>query len=255
MTLADQLENDIPYLRRYARALTGSQTEGDQLALDALSRVIDARSNLDSVLSVRANLFRIFHENWSARRETGGETRHAVPENAREVVLLSTMERFSTDEIAAILGLPEALVKDLLRNGPTEMQRGKGGRIQVIEDDAMITNDLSRILHGVGHQVIGEARTHAEAIAQAAKTQPDLILTDIELADGSSGINAVRDILTAMGSVPVVFVTAYPERLLTGSRPEPVFLVTKPFTEMDIVTAVAQALFLATTDGLRPAVN
>ena len=71
---------------------------------------------------------------------------------------------------------------------------------------------------------------------------PGLVLADIQLADGSSGLDAVDDILS-IADVPVIFITAYPERLLTGDRPEPTYLVTKPFHERTVGTTISQALF------------
>ena len=71
---------------------------------------------------------------------------------------------------------------------------------------------------------------------------PGLVLADIQLADDSSGIDAVKDILAEF-SVPVIFITAFPERLLTGTRPEPTFLITKPFQRSTVKAAIAQALF------------
>jgi DNA-binding LytR/AlgR family response regulator len=69
-----------------------------------------------------------------------------------------------------------------------------------------------------------------------------MILADIQLADGSSGIDAVNEILGVL-DVPVVFITAYPERLLTGERPEPAFLITKPFKPEMVKAVISQALF------------
>ena len=76
----------------------------------------------------------------------------------------------------------------------------------------------------------------------ARQSPPGLVLADIQLADDSSGIDAVRDILAEF-SVPVIFITAFPERLLTGERPEPTFLITKPFQRSTVKAAIAQALF------------
>jgi CheY-like chemotaxis protein len=90
--------------------------------------------------------------------------------------------------------------------------------------------------------VTGIARTHKEALAMYGKTQPKMILADIQLADGSSGIDAVNDIL-ADQPIPVIFITAFPERLLTGERPEPTFLVTKPFNPDMVKALISQALF------------
>lgn len=69
-----------------------------------------------------------------------------------------------------------------------------------------------------------------------------MVLADIQLADGSSGIDAVNDILAA-SAIPVIFITAFPEHLLTGERPEPTFLVTKPFDENMVKALISQALF------------
>jgi hypothetical protein len=53
--------------------------------------------------------------------------------------------------------------------------------------------------------------------------------------------------------VPVIFITAYPERLLTGERPEPTFLVTKPFRPEVVKAIISQALFFDRRAGVRPA--
>ena len=86
------------------------------------------------------------------------------------------------------------------------------------------------------------ARTHREAVAAIGEAKPGLILADIQLADGSSGLDAVNDILGAL-STPVIFITAYPERFLTGAPPEPAFLVTKPFSVDSLKAVISQALF------------
>ena len=80
--------------------------------------------------------------------------------------------------------------------------------------------------------------------------RPDLILSDIQLADGSSGIDAVNELLGSLGDIPVIFITAFPERLLTGDRPEPAFLISKPYSEEQVRSAVSQAMFFASTEGL-----
>jgi CheY-like chemotaxis protein len=94
----------------------------------------------------------------------------------------------------------------------------------------------------LGHRVTAVARTHKEAVEAARAKQPGLILVDIQLADGSSGVEAVNEILS-WNQVPVVFITAYPDRLLTGQRPEPTFLMAKPFHVDDVRVVVSQALF------------
>src|SRR5690606_2764913 len=123
-------------------------------------------------------------------------------------------------------------------------------RVLVIEDEAIIAMDLSAIVEEMGHTVTGIARTRSEAVKLAAQDRPDLILADIQLADNSSGIDAVNDILAHFEELPVIFITAFPERLLTGERPEPAFLINKPYAEEQVRSAVSQAMFFASTETL-----
>jgi CheY-like chemotaxis protein len=97
-------------------------------------------------------------------------------------------------------------------------------------------------VESLGHRVIGIARTREEALAIAAKKRPGLILADIQLADGSSGLDAVNDMLETF-ETPVIFITAYPERFLTGERPEPAFLIAKPYQPSTVSAILSQALF------------
>jgi CheY-like chemotaxis protein len=114
--------------------------------------------------------------------------------------------------------------------------------VLIIEDEPIIAMDIETIVRDLGHNVTGVAVTRDEAVAQARQSPPGLVLADIQLADDSSGIDAVKDILAEF-SVPVIFITAFPERLLTGTRPEPTFLITKPFQRSTVKAAIAQALF------------
>jgi CheY-like chemotaxis protein len=116
----------------------------------------------------------------------------------------------------------------------------------IIEDEPLIAMDIEQMVESLGHRVTGIARTHTEAVALYGKTKPSMVLADIQLADGSSGIDAVNDILKT-SSVPVIFITAFPERLLTGERPEPTFLVTKPFNPDMVKALISQALFFNET--------
>jgi CheY-like chemotaxis protein len=97
---------------------------------------------------------------------------------------------------------------------------------------------------------MGVARTHAEAVQATAKEKPGLVLADILLADGSSGLDAVNEMLRSF-QVPVIFITAYPDRLLTGERPEPAFLITKPYQPDTVKAIVSQALFFERRARLR----
>ena len=121
----------------------------------------------------------------------------------------------------------------------------------IIEDEPLIALELSSIVKEMGHSVCGVAATRDTAVARARAAKPGFILADIQLADGSSGIEAVREIFSALLEIPVIFITAYPERLLTGERAEPTFVVTKPFAPENLKSTIGHALLLAAETGTR----
>ena len=104
--------------------------------------------------------------------------------------------------------------------------------------------DLETIVEELGHKVVGVARGGRQAVAVAAERKPELIMADIELANGNSGIEAVNEIMIA-GSRPVVFITAHPRLYLSAadSRPEPASILAKPFNADSVKAAVSKALF------------
>jgi len=166
---------------------------------------------------------------------------HHLTPISRQALLLTAMEGFSQRETAQILEKKEADISSMLKSALEEITRQPRTKVLVIEDEPIISLDLQSIVREMGHTVVAVATTRDEAVSAANKTSPGLVLADIKLADGSSGIDAVRQIMQ-QHNVPVVFITAYPERLLTGERPEPTFLVTKPFLPDTVRVAVSQAL-------------
>jgi CheY-like chemotaxis protein len=138
----------------------------------------------------------------------------------RVAFLLHASEGFSHAEIAAVLRTTAAKVAELLDQAGLEIAEHISTAVLIIEDDPIIAMDLEGVVLDLGHSVTQIARTRTEAVAAIAAQVPGLVLADIHLADGSSGLDAVQDIL-ALCEVPVIFITAYPERLLTGARPEP----------------------------------
>jgi CheY-like chemotaxis protein len=263
--LSDQvatISGNLPYLRRYARALTGSQSIGDSFAAATLEAILEDIDVLTSDLDAKVGLFRAFHLVWSSAGAPTGEpdTRFSAVAQAhmvnltpdtREVLLMHVIEGFTLSEIARILQTGEDHVASLLDTAVREMQASVCGRVMIIEDEAIISMDIAAIVQEMGHEVVGIAATRSEAVDLAAQRCPDLILADIQLADRSSGIDAVNDILKLGDEVPVIFITAFPERLLTGARLEPAFLITKPYAEEQIRSAVSQAMFFASTETLR----
>lgn len=248
----------LPYLRRYARSLTGSQASGDRYAAITLEAILEDRSIFETATNDRVALFTAFHQIWSSLgapvdvEDTGLGAQAQVhlaglTANTREALLLNTIEEFTVSDIAQIMGLEGKEVEHLLAVAESEMEKSVSGRIMIIEDEAIIALHVKQIVTELGHAVTGIARKHVDAVKLAAKERPDLILSDIQLADGSSGVEAVNEILGVAGDIPVIFITAFPERLLTGERPEPAFLITKPYTEDQVRSAVSQAMFFASS--------
>lgn len=251
----------LPFLRRYARALTGDQTTGDQYAAATLEALLEDRETAEQASSVKIGIFRVFHTLWNSSGAPIKETEEGIRKaaqlrlakltpNSREALLLNTVEEFGIGSVAEIMGITQEEAEEFLSIARREMEDALSGRVMIIEDEAIIAMDLEDLVANSGHLVTGVARTRAEAVALAAKDTPDLILADIQLADNSSGIDAVTDILAELGERPVIFITAFPERLLTGERPEPAFLISKPYTEEQVKSAVSQAMFFASTETL-----
>ena len=252
----------LPYLRRYARALTGNQTSGDGYAVAVLESIIADPGLLVVHSDAKVSLFAVFHSIWATSgapvaeaddRISGAAQAHmaGLTQNSREALLLNTVEGFDLAEVAAIMDVDAAEAQQLIDAAVQEMELSVRGSVLVIEDEAIIAMDIVAIVEGMGHRVTSNARTHSEAVEMAAAEKPDLILADIQLADNSSGIDAVNDILAQFGAIPVIFITAFPERLLTGERQEPAFLINKPYTEEQVRSAVSQAMFFSSTDTLR----
>ena len=230
----------LPYLRRHARSLCGTQAAGDGFVAQSLEALIEDRDAMDHSLPPRVSLYRLFHALWNASNLA--ESDGAITPMSRQMLLLTAVEGFSADEAAQIMDIDLDEAETLLKAGRAGIEKQDAAKVLIIEDEPIIAADIRRIVAGMGHDVVGVADTHAEAVALATDTSPALILADIQLADGSSGVEAVDEIHTKM-VVPVVFITAYPERLLTGDRVEPPFLITKPFRPRAVEAAIAQALF------------
>jgi CheY-like chemotaxis protein len=173
---------------------------------------------------------------------TAARSLAALPPKARQAFLLVSVEGFDRTEAAQILEVADARIDDLLKQANSEIGRQIATDVLIIEDEPLIAAELKRILGELGHRVTSIARTHKDAMKAAAVQKPGLVLADIRLADGSSGLDAVNEILGGF-TVPVVFITAYPEKLMTGERPEPTFLIAKPFREEAVKAIVSQVLF------------
>lgn len=243
----------LPYLRRYARALTGNQTSGDAYVAATLEALIADRDLVEDAKGPRVALYRLFTKLWSSLKVNGdadsrddalpGDRKLAViTPLPRQAFLLVALEGFSEADAARILDVSVTKLRALVEQSGRELAAEIATNVLIIEDDTFIAMELETLVEGLGHRVLGVARTHAEALALTAKERPGLILADIQLADGSSGLEAVNELLSKFES-PVIFITAYPERFLTGERPEPAFLIAKPFQPATVSAVASQALF------------
>jgi len=255
MSLSTRIAPHLPYLRRFARAVTGSQTSGDAYVAAALEALIADLSIFPEASSDRIALYKLFSTMFSSSAVKVPDPVSSFPwesraaanlanltPRARQAFLLVAVEGFSNTDAAEILSVAPTEFSSLLSQASEEISRQVATDILIIEDEPLIAMDIEQMVEGLGHHVVGIARTHKEAVALYHKTNPRMILADIQLADGSSGIDAVNDILHTH-PIPVIFITAFPERLLTGERPEPTFLVTKPFNPEMVKALISQALF------------
>ncbi|KAA6405428.1 response regulator [Candidatus Tokpelaia sp.] len=277
MSLSTRIAPHLPYLRRFARAVTGSQHSGDAYVASMLEALIADISIFPKKSNDRISVYWLFchlfnqtvskfaeslpisvnsargapgrrgtHSGKDSKTKTGGKEPAgrltALAPKARQAFLLIAVEGFSEKQAMEILDCDKKSFEACLGEAARDISNQVATKIMIIEDEPLIAMDIEQLVEGLGHQVVGIARTHAEAVKLFKKTAPGMVLADIQLADGSSGIEAVNEIL-AKNSLPVIFITAFPERLLTGTRPEPTFLVTKPFNPDMVKALISQALF------------
>ena len=255
MSLSTAIAPHLPYLRRFSRAVSGSQSSGDAMVAAMLEALISDISLFPKASNERIALYQLFTKlfttvsikvpvdssspSWEKQAQAN---LGALAPLQRQAFLLVAVEGFSEDEAAEVLEMPIEEFAELLSQASAEVSRQMATDILIIEDEPLIAMDIEEMVESLGHRVVGVARTHQEAIDLFRKARPKLVLADIQLADGSSGIDAVNEIL-ASTQIPVIFITAFPERLLTGTRPEPTFLITKPFQRSTVKAAISQALF------------
>ena len=253
MSISQAVAQHLPYLRRYARALTGSQASGDAYVAATLEALIQDPKVLDSSASTRIALYQLFTKIWnsvslndkpgsSAGKQPVEQHLSQIAPMPRQAFLLVALEGLSEDDAAKVLDIDAPKLRKLVDDSGRELAAEIATDVLIIEDETFIALDLESLVESLGHRVFGVARTHAEALALVRNKRPGIILADIQLADNSSGLDAVNEMLQSF-EVPVIFITAYPERFLTGERPEPAFLIAKPFQPATVSAVLSQALF------------
>jgi CheY-like chemotaxis protein len=223
MSVVAKIADNLPYLRRYARALTGSQSSGDTYVRSTLEAALADRSLLDEVSKDRVSLYAVFTRIWSASRidvvrddlalaahESAAQDRlaHITP-LSRQALLLATLEDFTPEDVAVILRQPVAEVNAMIGEALAQIDSESATEVLIIEDEPLIAMQLEDLVTQLGHTVVGTAATRTQAEQIFAERRPALVLADIQLADGSSGLDAVEQMLK-LGDVPVIFITAYP---------------------------------------------
>ncbi len=256
MSISQAIAPHLPHLRRFARALTGSQRGGDAYVVETLEAIVADPADFSDGTDIRSNLYRLFLALWgsvavngqtegavSGADEIGVARRlEAISLRPRVALLLSAVENFDLPDVARTMECTPGEAQALLERANVEIAAQISTDVLIIEDEPLIALDLQNLVEDLGHTVVDVARTHGEAMAAIEQHRPGLILADIQLADGSSGLEAVNEILESI-EVPVIFITAYPERFLTGAPPEPAFLIAKPFTVEQVRAVISQVLF------------
>ena len=259
MSISQSIAPHLPHLRRFARALTGSQRSGDAYVGETLEAIVADPSSF-STADVRCSLYKLFLTLWgsvavnaqvdaptmAAERSAGSPSLNAISLQPRVALLLTALDGFDMAEIARTMDVTVAQAKSLLDRANSEIAEQISTDVLIIEDEPLIAMDLQNVVEELGHRVVDVARTHTQALKAIEEHRPGLILADIQLADGSSGLEAVNEILESL-EVPVIFITAYPERFLTGAPPEPAFLIAKPFGIEQLRALISQVLFFNQT--------
>lgn len=245
MSIAAKVEECIPYLRRYARAATGSTVSGDTCVELALQSILEGA--LGPELNVgdpsRAELYKLVdihldHVSYS------GDSR------ARRAILLVAMEGLSNEEASGVLGVDTGQLNALIEVAQESFRKRTADAVLIIEDEAMISAQLKRMAERAGHRVVGIATRASDAVRMGRDLHPDLILCDIHLGDGSMGTDAIAE-LDLPDHVPVVYITAYPEKYLSNANQGPSYLVTKPFHPEYVQAIIGHALLNDAVDSAR----
>ncbi|MCI0756891.1 response regulator [Teichococcus vastitatis] len=227
-----ELLRSLPPARRYARALTGSQQSGDALVADAL------RAGLPSLpprLALYAGVTRLAPLPPVPPAGADLSPRH------RQLLLLTALEELNLNDAAQVVGVPPDVAETELHQAREALRSATAADILVIEDEPIIAMDVRQLVEDCGHRVVGVAATETQAVRLAQDRNPSLILADVNLGAGGDGITAVNRIQERL-KVPVIFVTAYPERLLTAEQVEPAFVISKPFEPLALAIATYQAV-------------
>ena len=242
LSIAERIEGLLPYMRRYARASTGSTVRGDACVESVLKTVLAESLDVDFDPSRfdRIELYALLDKELDQMATSDGA-------KSRRALLLVAVEGFDEAVVRQILGVSSAELVDLLANAEKAFAETTATSMLIIEDEPLISAQLKRIAESLGHRVVGIASTASEAVELRGKHLPDILLCDIQLADGSLGTDAIEQ-MNLPDNVPVVFITAYPEKYLSTFNEGPSYLITKPFDPDYLKAVIGHALLNVQSD-------
>ena len=240
----------LPYGRRYARALLGSQERGDAVVAAALRAALAELAPGMSDAGARAALYLAISDDVRRappRDRPGTGTGTGCP-CCSACCCCSRRSKSNPSRRPRRLAASKSRSRSAsCARRARALRANAAARVLIIEDEPIIALDIQDLVERCGHSVVGIASTESEAVQIARAERPSLVLADINLGAGGDGAAAVSRILRDV-TAPVIFVTAFPERLLTGEAVEPAFVITKPFDP----TTLAVATYQAVTRGVRP---
>ena len=189
MSLVANTAPHLPYLRRFARALTGGQKSGDTYVVSVLEALVEDPESFDAKNDPRVELFRAFCRYWNSipvnldkdefdpeELDDAARKLEAITPLPRQAFLLMAVEDFSAGEIAYILGTSEEEVAGLVDQAGREIAQQVATDVLIIEDEPLIAMDIESLVKSLGHRVNGVARTHTEAMVAVEQKRPGLVL-------------------------------------------------------------------------------
>jgi DNA-directed RNA polymerase specialized sigma24 family protein len=168
MSLGQELAPHLPFLRRYARALTGSQTHGDAFVRAALEAIVASPEDFPRDVDPRLGLYRTFHAIWSTANIEEGEEPQAeyagaegiaqarlsrITPLSRQALLLTSLEGFSSEDAGYLIGASPSDVESLVAEALAEIERQTLADVLIIEDEPIIAMDIETIVRDLGHNV------------------------------------------------------------------------------------------------------
>lgn len=255
---SDNITSTVSLFRRFAAAMAGNQTVADRYLRDILVTLSEEKNPTNGDAETRTVLFQSFLHRWM---RDGGQT--SEPDNhlveraqgalasldvqSRAALLLHVLAGFDFATVAEVQGTSKQKAQEAIFTARRKVAAAAQSKVLIVEDEIFLAMDISDIVNEMGHRIIGPADTATSAVELAEREQPDLILADIALAGRSTGFDAVKTIRDTVGSVPVIFITAFPDRVPPDALKEPACVIGKPYTEEQLRSVVSEAIFFGGT--------